>query len=908
MVASVRSVWVLVAVAVVTAYDYQSSPVNRPWPPGVQKVSSQSPPLSPEEALKTFYMPPGYRVELVASEPLIQEPVAIDWDLEGRLWAVEMPGFMANLTGSNEMDPIGRVVVLEDANKDGKMDKRTVFADGLVLARSLKVLDRGVLVGEPPNVWLMRDTNGDLRMDTKELVTDQYGRREIDPQNNANGFDWSIDNRMYTAGQGDVHLRLKNGKIETEPTLRRGEWGVTHDDAGRVYRNTNESPVHVDLVPTAYFARNPNLVRTRGSYERLANDNDDLLTVWPVRPNPGTNRAYQTGIDRPDGTLARFTAVCAPLVYRGDRLPSDLYGNMFVAEAAANLVSRIVLSDDGTSVQAKKAYEKGEFLASTDERFRPVYLSNAPDGTLYVVDMYRGIIEHRISITVYLRDQILARNLDEPVGLGRIYRVVHETTKRDMSRVLATASASQLIETLSHPNGWWRDAAQRLLVEKIQGDAADSELRRAVVPALVKLADGARDWRIRLHGLWTLDGIDAIEPALVMKALEDRSRDVRVSAIRIAERWLAEPAHPIHAAVLKRLNDPDWAVRQQLAASLGTLPSGLAPGVQRAAREDALTEVLARYSSDPVVVDAALSGLRGSEATVLEKLMARSSAGEPGTADAAMTLLAATIVRSAQDADAQRLFAWIADDTLAAWQRSALLRGAEVALLGAPMPGAPPPRRPPAVAGNLPCPTCPGGRAGPGGAYAFTRPQDSSRGNRGAGPRLRLNREPNSLSALAAAGGDLGSRASTLLVRVAWPGKPGEGPEVTPLTAEEQQRYDAGRDVYRNLCQACHQPDGRGQDKLAPTLIGSALALAPAEIPVRILLNGKEGRTGLMPPIGAAITDEQIAGVLTYIRREWGQEGTPVDPATVKSVRALTADRTRPWTDDELKGLIPAGR
>src|SRR3954454_18841355 len=141
------------------------SPANRPWPPGLQRVSTESPALSPDEALKTFYMPPGYHLELVASEPLIQEPVALDWDLEGRLWAVEMPGFMADITGSNEYDPIGRVVVLEDPNGDGRMDEPTGVADGLVLARSLKILEHGVLVAEPPNLWLMRDTNGDLRAD-----------------------------------------------------------------------------------------------------------------------------------------------------------------------------------------------------------------------------------------------------------------------------------------------------------------------------------------------------------------------------------------------------------------------------------------------------------------------------------------------------------------------------------------------------------------------------------------------------------------------------------------------------------------------------------------------------------------------------------------------------------------------
>jgi glucose/arabinose dehydrogenase len=597
----------LLAVSFAAQAPPPRSPGNQPWPPGVQKVSADSPALAAEDALKTFYMPPGYQVELVASEPLIQEPVALDWDLEGRLWAVEMPGFMADIRGSNEHDPIGRVVVLEDTNSDGRMDKRTVFADGLVLARSLKVLDRGILVAEPPNVWLMRDTNGDLRVDTKERITDHYGRFEGDPQNNANGFYWGLDNRMYTAGQSNIQLRLKDGVFEVQQTLSRGEWGVSQDDGGRTYRNTNESALHVDLVQTSYYARNPNLPRTRGSYERLADDNPELNTVWPVRPNPGTNRAYQVGIDREDGSLARFTSVCAPLVYRGDRLPADVYGNVFVAEPAANLVSRLILSDDGTMIRARKAYDRGEFLASTDERFRPVFLTNAPDGTLYIADMYRGIIEHRISVTEYLRDQISSRKLDRPTSYGRIYRVVHDSTRRDTANPFARASSGQLVDALAHPNGWRRDTAQRLLVER----GARSE-----VPNLTKLATAAADWRTRLHALWILDGLDAIQPATVMAALQDGNRDVRVSAIRLAERWLGENGHPIQAALLKRLDDSDWAVHQQLAASIGALPAG--------ARESAALEVLDRYANDPVVMDAAMSGLRGSESIVLERLLARS--------------------------------------------------------------------------------------------------------------------------------------------------------------------------------------------------------------------------------------------------------------------------------------------
>ena len=589
-------------VAVVLASAQQRSPANRPWPPGVQQVSPESPVLSPTEALKTFYMPPGYHLELVASEPLVEAPVALDWDLQGRLWVVEMPGFMADLRGSNEHDPIGRVVVLEDTDHDGTMDKRTVFADGLVLARSLKVLDRGVLVAEPPNVWLMRDTNGDLRADEKQLVTNAFGTFDGDPQNNANGFYWAMDNRMYTAGVTEIQFRLKDGVFEIQKTLERGEWGVAQDDAGRTYRNTNESALHVDLVPTYYYARNPNLLRTRGSYERI--EEDDGNVIWPVRPNPGTNRAYQIGIDRRDGTLNRFTSVCAPLIYRGDRLPAELYGNAFVAEPAANLVSRLVIEDTGQGLHAKRAYEKGEFVASTDERFRPVFISDAPDGTMYIADMYRGIIEHRISVTEYLRDQILSRKLDRFAVLGRIYRVMHEATRRAPSDPFATATPPQLVQALSSPNGWRRDTAQRLLVERGA---------RGVAPSLVQLVTSAKDWRTRLHALWTLDGLDAIDVPTLEKALADESRAVRTSAVRISERWLPEPGHPIVAVVMKRLDDPDWQVRQQLAASLGALPQD--------AREAALVSLLDRYADDPVVMDAALSGVRGREAALLERVM-----------------------------------------------------------------------------------------------------------------------------------------------------------------------------------------------------------------------------------------------------------------------------------------------
>jgi len=889
MTSKVRVLGILLVGAVATIYG-QNSPANRQWPPDVQKVSDDSPALSPEDALKTFFMPPGYHLELVASEPLVQDPIVMDWDVQGRLWVVEMPGFVQNLDASEpNLDPIGKVVVLEDTNHDGRMDKRTVFADGLVLARALKVLDAGVLVAEPPNVWLMKDTNGDLKMDKKELVTDQYGRREARVEQNANSFFWGLDNWMYTAN-GDVMLRFKDGKFEVRKTLSRGEWGVTQDDAGRIYRNTNESVLHVDLVPTQYFMRNPNLLRTRGSYERLADEANVANIVWPVRRNPGTNRAYQSGIDREDGTLFHFTSVCAPIIYRGDRLPSDLYGNAFAAEPAANLVSRVIIDDTGSGLSVRKAYERGEFLASTDERFRPVWLSNAPDGTLYIVDMYRGVIQQRADITEYLRDHIIKHNLEKPTGYGRIYRVVHESTKRDTTTGgSGRLTTTQLVDLLSHPNGWWRETGQRLLIER--GDTT-------ATPALAKLAASAKDPRTRLHALWTLDGLDALQPDAVVKAMDDTSRDVRMSAIRISERWLGEPNNPVQAAVLKHLEDADWSVRLQLTASLGALPAG--------PRERALATMLAAHGNDPITLDTATSGVRGAESLLLDALI--QATDQTPQRETAITMIAATIVRTGQDDGIQKILAATADPNRPLWQRSALLRGAEVALLGAVMPGTPARRGGGGGGSNLPaapCPTCPGARGGPGGAYAF--PQVPAAPAVARRP-TRLSKEPQAFSALAATTTDLGPRASAVLARIEWPGKPGASAPIPPLTPDEQQRFNAGQEVYRNICQACHQPDGRGQEKVAPSLVGSPLALASPDIPARILMNGKEGPIGLMPPVGSTLTDEQIAGVLTYVRREWGQDGTPVDVATVKQVRAMTADRTRPWKHDELMALVNAGR
>jgi mono/diheme cytochrome c family protein/glucose/arabinose dehydrogenase len=892
-----------------------------PWAPGLQPVAADSPVLAPDAAMKTFRLPPGYRIELVASEPLIQDPILIDWDAAGRLWAVEMPGYMPNMRATGEYEPTGRIVVLEDTDGNGAMDRRTVFLDGLVLPRTLKVLASGVIVGAPPDLWLVKDTDGDLKADSRDVITTAYGNRQTGPEHAPNGMLWGLDNWLHTS-QYDQIFRLQDGKVVGERTLSRGQWGLSMDDAGRIYRNTNEAALFVDLVPARYYARNPGQSRTRGLYESL--QNDEVNAVWPIRPTPGVNRGYQTGVLRPDGRLAKFTAVSAPTVYRGDRLPAELRGNVFVVEPAGNLVSRLIVSDNGSTLEARKAYYGAEFLASTDERFRPVHLSSAPDGTLYVVDMYRGIIQHRIYVTEYLRDYFVTHKLEQPTGLGRIYRVVHESTKRDARPALATEAPARLVERLSHPNGWWRDTAQRLLVER--GD-------RSVAPALRKLAESAPDARTRLHALWTLDGLNSLEPASVEGALKDASRDVRASALRLAERWIGAADHSLQAAVAARVQDQDWSVRHQLAATLGSFPD--------AKRAVPMAALLAAHGDNPVTMDAALSGLVGGERSVLAELLLATTTSP--AREAALTMLAAAVVRRGDEAPIQEVFGWIAETSRPLWQRSALLAGAEVVLTNGPVPGTPTGRgggRATAAAEPTtpaPCPTCPGARGGPGGARAFqdepeapastaaaaraSTPAPPAGGRGGGGRRgggrfggppaqaLTLTREPALVAMAANDTGDLGRRATAVLARIGYPRQPGASTPApvapaaqgaAPLTAEEQKWHTAGREVYSNLCVACHQSDGQGREGLAPSLVESPLANAPAGAVIRLVLHGKEGSVGLMPGLGAVLTDEQVSAALTFIRREWGHTASPISPAQVKEVRQETASRTRPWTEAEL--------
>lgn len=807
--------------------------VQKPPPP---EWNLPAPALTPEEALKTFRLPPGFRIEVVASEPLINDPVALDFDADGHLWVVEMRSYMPDADGRGEHARINRVVMLEDTDKDGRMDKRTVYMDGLGLVRTVKVLQHGVLVGDPPDLWFTRDTDGDGRADEKTSLAKDFSLPEMNPEGGANALLWGLDNWIVGSGY-ERRFRLQNGKWIHSPVANRGQWGQGMDDYGRMFTNSNSDYIRVDLVPNFYPARNPNLIMTNprdgapGSgvnYQADANQE-----VWPVRPNAGVNRGYQPGQLRADGTLTRFTATCGPTVYRGDNFPAEFYGNYFAAEPAAHVIRRSILTETEGVLSGRNAYEGKEFLSSTDERFRPVNLYTGPDGTLYVVDLYRGVLEHRQFITSYLRRQIEERGLEKPVAFGRIYRIVHESKKPGPSPTLSQATPGRLVEALSHPNGWWRITAQRLLVER--GDkSVEADLRKLALEA-------TRGESVRLHALWTLEGLGGLDQATLARVMEDPSPKLRAAAIRLSEPALADGNAVVFERVAKHARDASREVRLQVALSLGETPLP--------ARDTVLVELLRHNSESPFLVPAVVSGLAGRELAFIERLASDPQWRESRQGFAGVfETLAGAAVRDGEVEKLNRLFHRIRTEEGPRWQRVALLNGIRASAV------------------------------------------------------RRIAALPSELEAASkASDAEIGKGAEELLARFVWPNKFGAGP--APLTAAEKQLFEKGRTAYESICAACHQLNGRGLAGVAAPLVDSPWVLGSDRILARIVLKGKIGASpAAMPPL-EMLPDETLASALTYIRRSWGHEAPPVPVSTVGQMRRAVIVRGQPYTEQELKEL-----
>ena len=322
------------------------------------------------------------------------------------------------------------------------------------------------------------------------------------------------------------------------------------------------------------------------------------------RPTPGVNRGYRTYFLRSDGTLAEFTAAAASVIYRGNNFPPQYYGNAFIPEPAAHLVKRSLLLEQNGVIEAVNAYDRTEFLRSTDERFRPVFLSNGPDGALYVVDFYRGILEGYNFITTFLRDQILERRLNEPLwGHGRIYRIVHERGGLNPAPAMSKATTSDLVTYLTHWSGWWRDTAQQVLVER--GD-------RSVSEALRNMAFNDPRDKSRLHALWTLEGLGLADEAVIVRGLADRDSSIRAAAIRVAESLMERGSAALWDRLSALAEDPEPRVQIQLALSLGEA---------RSPRKQQIWFELLRRCDHPFLVDAILTGIGGQEVAWLREVL-----------------------------------------------------------------------------------------------------------------------------------------------------------------------------------------------------------------------------------------------------------------------------------------------
>ncbi|HYH56302.1 MAG TPA: dehydrogenase, partial [Anseongella sp.] len=398
--------------------------------------------------------------------------------------------YMPDTNGTGENRPSGVIAILEDSNGDGRADKRTVFLDSLVLPRAICLVEGGLLVAEPPRLWFVENKGG--RAGKKTLVDPAYavgGNVEHQP----NGLYRALDNWIYNA-KSSKRYRKKGNKWLIETTIFRGQWGLSQDDQGRLFYNHNSANVLGDYFPPRFGAGNPSQEDVAGYNENIVPDN----RVYPLRPTPGINRGYLEGMLDDSLRLVNFTAAGGPLIYRGGLFGREYSGNAFVPEPSANLIKRNILSYQLNYVEGKQAYQNREFLASTDERFRPVSLYDGPDGALYVVDMYRGIIQHVTYLTDYLKNEIESRDLSSPLNRGRIYKILPEGAAPGPVRF--PSGAGELADLLDHENGWVRDKAQQLIV--------DRHLEESIPYLKEKLNSGKGPGRI--HALWTLEGLYAL--------------------------------------------------------------------------------------------------------------------------------------------------------------------------------------------------------------------------------------------------------------------------------------------------------------------------------------------------------------------------------------------------------------
>ncbi len=554
-------------------------------------------------ALDNYKIESGFELDLVAAEPLLVAPVAISFDEKGRIWVVEMPSYMANMEGKGEDEPIGRIKILEDLDADGIMDHTTIFLDSLVLPRALAHVYGGLLYAEPPYLYFTEIENDTPK---NRVVVDSIYAAEGNPEHQPNGLLMNIDNWIYSA-KSNFRYRRRNGIWIKEATTFRGQWGISNDDFGRLYYNNNATQLVGDYVLPNRLTRNEYLTPKYGVRKILTDDQ----RVYPLQATL-VNRGYIKGVLDADSLLVNVTASCSPLVYRGGDFPLDYNQNVFVCVPEANLIKRNVLAFHGDSISAKQAWEGKEFLASLDKGFRPVSLVNGPDGSMYVVDMHRGIIQHQAYSSPYYKDKAIESQIDTLANYGRILKITAEASKTNSFKI--NLQKDQLLTSLNHRNGWIRDRAQQKLIQTPIPEH---------IPLLKDLVMDQEQPLAQLHALYVLEATDQLSFEFLEKAALGTNPQLVVHALVLLERFISQDNKQKALQLFTKLQDRnDSAINLYLSSTLGCWT--------QLSQQDffpLMAQFLEKNSSNLILREALISGLSGQEEAFSDYLSTKNIVG-----------------------------------------------------------------------------------------------------------------------------------------------------------------------------------------------------------------------------------------------------------------------------------------
>jgi mono/diheme cytochrome c family protein len=554
--------------------------------------------FEPNISLDEYTIEEGFDLKVIASENHIKAPVAMDFDNQGRMWVLQMIGYMPNLEGIGEEDPVGKISILEDTDKDGVVDKSKVFLDKLVLPRALALVYGGLLYVDGPKLWFVEIKND--RPGKKTLVDPIYAEGG-NVEHASNGLMMNIDNWIYNADY-NFRYRLQNGKWLKEATTLRGQWGITKDNFGRLYYNNNSTHLQGDFVLPNKVIKNK-YFRPRASESQKLTDNK----VYPIHAT-AVNRGYMKGVLDDNGFLKDVTASCGPLIYRGGSFPSNYSQNAFVCVPEANLITRSILAIKNTKITGQRAVAGKEFIVSKDEGFRPVNLFNGPDGAMYIVDMHRGIIQHKAYISQYLTELLAKKQLDTLQNAGRILKVTYKNSRNPEIPNFVKTTSKDLVGFLSSANGWVRDRAQHLLI--IKKDLT-------IVKDLKALALSNTDLATEIHALYVLEGLNALSFSFLEELAQKTKQPETVAhVLGLLERYASQA----NMLKFKTLTDVLLAQNNETIDLYMAMSLGSWAKLSENTFLPILSQIEKKYPSDKVFQEAITTSLDTKESVYLTKM------------------------------------------------------------------------------------------------------------------------------------------------------------------------------------------------------------------------------------------------------------------------------------------------